>query len=277
MFRTLIALCVLGVPFCLARASARDGQRDIYSNSNLTRRPAEGEEFNFVLSLGGCSGFILAPNVGGSAAHCRKSGSIKSGVALREGRPSDGTIGNTLEIGNVSQYDYWIFEIRWNGGQLPEGAELVPRIQTAEKDLEIGEHWQADSIYTLGFPADISNGELIHSWGYPKTSGSDGRIVNNIALINGNSGGGIWRESDNMLVSIVSGGPHAFQQPGWNNNNWMDPDHWNHGPAMWKVYANSQKLKDIFPDGKNRYLGAERDYEDLSFALPHVALSAWGY
>lgn len=269
MLRTILCFAVL----CTYAYSSTD--RDIYNNSNLTRRPAEGEEFNFALYLGGCSGFILAPNVGGSAAHCRQSGALKSGVALREGRPSDGSIGSTLEIGSVNNYDYWIFEIRWNGGTLPEGSELVPRIQTTQDELEIGDHWKADSIYTLGFPTDISQGKLIHSWGYAKSTGSDGRIVNNIALINGNSGGAILRESDDMLVSVVSGGPHAFNQPGWNNNDWMDPNHWNHGPAMWKVYGNSQRLKDIFPNGENRYLDAAREYEPFKFELPLAALEAW--
>lgn len=118
--RTLIGL---GALLCLSAGAA---QRDVFSNANQTRRPAQNDEFLAALDVRGCAGFLLGPNIGGSAAHCRSSGPIKSGIAMRDGLPADGQIGRTLEIGSVQDLDYWIFEIRWNSGQPPHGVRYVP-------------------------------------------------------------------------------------------------------------------------------------------------------
>jgi len=242
--------------------------RDIFTNTTQTRRPAVNEDFEMALGLGGCAGFLLGPNIGGSAAHCKKSGTLKSGMALRDSLPDDGRIGRTLEIGSAGTYDYWIFEIQWTGGAVPHGMHVIPSIHIEKDQLKVGSNEVADKIFTLGFPVDISHGKLIHSWGYGKSNGTDNWLKNNISLINGNSGGGIWRYSDNMLVSIVSGGPHAFGQPGWNNNDWNDPKHWNVGSAMWKIYQKSPVLKDIFPGGINKF-------KNGIWAMEAVSLAHW--
>ncbi len=226
--------------------------RDIYQNQSETRRKALDSEFEMALDLGGCAGVLIAPTTGLSAAHCKKSGAVRSGIALRDGAVPDGTIVRTLEVGSFQQYDYWIFEIQWKKGELPHGMRVVPFIQTREDDLKMGANDSAEKIYTLGFPQDISNGKLIYSWGYGKKT-SKKNLVNNISLINGNSGGGILKSTDNMLVSIVSGGPHMYGEWGWNNSDWNDSSHWNWGPAMWQVYEKSPLLKSIFPNGKNKY------------------------
>lgn len=250
--------------------AASPSARDIFTNEGETRRPAEDQEFEIALGLNGCAGELIAPNVGLSAAHCKMTGRLKSGVALRDQLGNDGTIGKTIEIGSVQGYDYWIFEIKWTGGSLPAGMRVVPYVQTEKAQVRIGENETADKIFTLGFPADLSQGTLIHSWGYGKKV--DGQsLVNNISLINGNSGGGIWRADDEMLVSVVSGGPHAFGQSGWKNNDWNDESHWNWGPAMYQVYAKSKTLRDIFPGGKNKYLRGEWRLRPLAgMFLPSV-------
>ncbi len=214
------------------------------------------EEHTIALKLKGCAGFLIAPTAGASAAHCQQSGKLKSGIALWKGLPSDGQITRTLERGNPnsSKTDYWIFEIRWLDDQLPEGMRFVPFIQRFADEVTIGPNEIADRIFTLGFPADLSNGKLIFAFGFGKTDGTQGTLINNISLINGNSGGGIFRSEDEMLVSIVSGGPHAFGESGWKDNDWNDSSHWNWGPALWKIYEKSDTLKDIFPNGKNKYV-----------------------
>lgn len=222
-------------------------------------------EFEIALGLGGCAGSLIGPNIGLSAAHCRKTGAISSGMALKRGGQPDGRIVRTLEIGSVATYDYWIFEIQWNGGTLPLGMRVVPFVQRTQEEVRTGPNESSDKIFTLGFPMDIAKGRLIHSWGYGKQWTSDS-LLNNISLINGNSGGIIARESDEMLVSVVSGGPHAFGQPGWKDNDWNDVTHFNNGPAMYQVYATSGVLKQVFPDGKNKFLSAAYVLEMLPLA-----------
>src|SRR5688572_22446197 len=80
--------------FC-ALAHGQEPSWDIFKNEKETRRPARGDEFDMALGLKGCAGFLLAPNVGASAAHCRKSSQtrVKSGQALRDGGDFDGKIG----------------------------------------------------------------------------------------------------------------------------------------------------------------------------------------
>ncbi len=239
--------------------------RDIFTNEKETRRPAQDREFEIALGINGCAGSLIGPNIGLSAAHCKMSGPIKSGMALKRGLPADGRIGKTLEIGSPSKFDYWVFEIQWNAGTMPAGMRLVPSVQREQDELKTGANETSDKIFTLGFPADIAKGKLIHSWGYGKQWSTDS-LINNISLINGNSGGIIARESDEMLVSIVSGGPHAFGQPGWKGNDWNDASHFNVGPAMYLTYASSTVLKQIFPGGKNKFLSAQFVLEMLPLA-----------
>ena len=246
--------------FLILSLSAKAGTvatRDVFSNVDQTRHPAQGSEFYLGLYVGGCGGCMLTPTIGLSAGHCHDvQPTIQSGVALRDGTGPDGRITRTIEWQSPdSGFDYWIFEVSWNGGGLPAGQRLVPEIQTSQAELQIGDNATSDRIYTLGFPGDVSNGtQLFYSWGYPKSPGTDKIITNNISLINGNSGGCIMRESDNLLVSIVSGGPHALGDSGWNGADWNDSSHWNQGPALWQLYPSSSTFKNVFPNGKNRYL-----------------------
>lgn len=241
---------------------------DIFMNERETRRYATFSEHSYALKLNGCAGFLIGPKIGASAAHCYQTGEITSGPAMRTGKTPDGKIGRTYELGSYREYDYWVFEIDWNSGQAPEGIEVVPLMQIRKDDLRTGENAFADRIYTLGFPADVSHGRLIHSWGYGKTDGTEKDtprwIVNNISLINGNSGGGIFRESDRMLVSVVSGGPHRFGQTGWKENDWNDKTHWNWGPAMYQVYEKSAIFQAVFINGHNRFLNGVWRFDQFS-------------
>ena len=130
-------------------------------------------------------------------------------------------------------------------------------------ELLVGDNNTAEAIYTLGFPQDISHGKLVLSWGYGKSDGENGKLTNNISLINGNSGGGILRLRDKMLVSIVSSGPHRFGEEGWKDNDWNDPKHWNWGPSIWKWYGQSRVLSTLYPQGLSRYYKPKWEFETL--------------
>src|SRR5690606_38179013 len=84
-------------------------------------------------------------------------------------------------------------------------------------------------------------------------------------VINGNSGGGIWRKSDKMLMGLANYGEHQLGQSGWDNSSAESGNH-NSGPAMWAIYANSRTLKDVFPGGRNRY-AANDGGSDLYVAI----------
>lgn len=199
-----------------------------------------------------------------SAAHCVNAGSeIRSSVALRDGLPPDGRVGKHLENGASKGYDLWIFEVVWENKPYPKGIKIVQHVQTSRGEIRVGDNNTADAIYTLGFPADISNGKLVLSWGYGKTDGESGRMMNNISLINGNSGGMIMRLKDKLLVSLVSGGPHRFGEDGWKDNDWNDQKHWNWGPAIWKWYAHSKVLQTLYPKGVSRYYNPKWEFETI--------------
>src|SRR5690606_13636937 len=67
------------------------------------------------------------------------------------------------------------------------------------------------------------------------------------------SGGPVYRSSDQMLVSLTNDGPRPMGQPGWNRSNKDRSQDWNFGIGLWEIYARSKILKDIFPNGKNRF------------------------
>jgi hypothetical protein len=75
----------------------------------------------------------------------------------------------------------------------------------------------------------------------------------NIGTINGNSGGAVWKWPEMMLVSQTNFGRHSYGQVGWNNNNPEDQNAWNGGSRMDVIYKQSELLKQVFPDGKNKF------------------------
>jgi len=191
-----------------------------------------------------------------SANHCspRAGARYKSGYADAKGLSADIIVSQVIESG--ADLDYAIMKIRWTNGY-PRNQNFPPLIATKSTDLKFGRDLNSgDELFTVGYPQDKFN-----SWGATYAEGrakvSQGnRLFYDIGIINGNSGGGVWRKSDKMLVSLTNGGSRAFGQAGWDSSSIATGTNWNFGPPIWVVYGRSKILQDIFPGGRNRYATA---------------------
>lgn len=239
-------------------AETKSQLNDIYTNDAETRRDATTEESSWTISLGGCSGSAISAKYILTANHCRPAAgaSYKSGAAIAAGKPADIKAVRVAE--RNSNLDYSIVEIRWVSGSPTPGQKYSPKISTSADDLAMGTDAVATKLETVGFPIDRQQ-RVTHAFGFSKKY-SGNNLEYNIGSINGNSGGAVWRAEDKMLVSMTNFGPHSYNQPGWRDNNPENPNAWNGGSAMYKVYAQSALLKTLFPDGVN---AAADDQGDL--------------
>jgi V8-like Glu-specific endopeptidase len=227
-------------------------------NGGERRHKATSDERLWTISMNGCTGHLIAPDYMMSANHCQPQAGAQytSGAAMVKGQQNDVTV---LEVEEADgTYDYSIMHIKWRSGQKPPEQRFPSLIATKAGDLKPSRaHGAGDEIFTVGFPGDKTR-----TWGATYSEGrakqaSDGHLYYDMGIINGNSGGGVWRKSDHMLVSLTNGGAMILGQAGWDQANVDDANRWNFGPAMWEVYARSQRLQDLFPNGKNRFDGAD--------------------
>jgi V8-like Glu-specific endopeptidase len=246
------------------------------ARGNSRRHPADNEQKLWTITMSGCTGHLISPDYMMSAAHCspKPGARYKSGYAIGRGQSSDITVTQVVETG--ADLDYAIMKISWANGY-PKDQKFPPSIATKESDVTFGTAESAgDELFTVGFPQD-----KFGSWGATYAEGRakiarGGRLYYNIGIINGNSGGGVWRKSDKMLVSLTNGGAHAFGQSGWDTANASSSANWNFGPTIWTVYARSEILKDIFPGGRNRFTGTtdEPVSKDISVLIGEADQSA---
>lgn len=217
------------------------------------RHKATDEERLWTVSLGGCSASLLSSDYLITAHHCgiKVNKKATSGYCLNNGCRNDITITESLD--KDRGLDFHIFKIRWKNGKMPEGQKFPPSILTDDNDLKTGKKiGEGDEIFTVGFPADKTSWGATFAKGRLKTKDSS-YISYNIGIINGNSGGAVWRIEDKMLVGLTNHGPHAMGMPGWDKNKLDDPKAWNGGTNMAVAYKKSKVLQEIFPNGKNRY------------------------
>lgn len=227
---------------------------------NARRHPASDTEKLWTILMPGCTGHLIAPNLMMTANHCTPAAGERytSGYALTQGRKNDITAAQLVESSSV--HDYAILKITWDGGSAPRQQKFPPLIATSPTDVEVSRgEGGGDALYTVGFPGDKRG-----TWGATYSEGhakavQSGRLVYNIGIINGNSGGGVWRKRDNMLVSLTNGGPNNLGQGDWNSASSTNANNWNFGAAMWEAYADSATLKDVFPGGRNRYATSAPD------------------
>lgn len=221
------------------------------------RRKASAEEMTWTINMNGCTGHLISPDLMMTANHCSPSvgASYKSGAALAAGGQSDIQVVDVVE--RDAGMDFAVLAITWSSGSAPTNQKYPPLIATSASDVVASaESGRGDEIFTVGFPGDKSG-----TWGATYSEGQLKRISSptvayNMGIINGNSGGGVWRKKDFMLVSLTNNGPRMLGMPGWDSQDVDDSSAWNFGVGMWEAYAASSTLRDVFPNGKNRFVKA---------------------
>jgi len=254
-----VFIAIAAVNACGEQTSSKLG--DIYENDAQTRRHANPDEIIWTVDFNGCTGSMLSAKYALTASHCSPSSGrkAKSGSALLRAQSADMIVQQVVE--SSSNHDYAIVEIRWIEGTPPADQKYSPFISTKAEDLKFGKDAEATKLLTVGFPVD-KDFDVTYAEGYAKKY-STNSLYYNIGTINGNSGGPVWRAEDHMLVSLTNFGSHAHGQPGWNHNDPENPNAWNGGTAFYKVFAQSETLRRLFPGGNNMYVDDSGNLELL--------------
>lgn len=259
VIKNISKLPLVGIAFLITscgQETAKNSQLgDIFSadNNPERRHKATKEELLWTVNVGGCSGSIIAPEYLLTADHCRPrpNRSYQSGSSIANNSGKDITSVEIVESNR--RFDYSIVKIKWKNGKKPSDQKIPKLILTKSDGVKVSvNEGEGDEIFSVGFPVDKN------SWGATFAKGrlksfSGTNIKYNMGIINGNSGGAAWRTSDNMLVSLTNNGPHMHGEPGWDNNDINDSRAWNWGANMGQIYQQSKILKEIFPNGVNKY------------------------
>jgi len=252
---TTFALILL-VASCLPPGASNT--KDIFAadegegDGNERRHKARATEIVWTIAMSRCTGHLISPEYMMTANHCnvRVGEKFTSGYAQSQDKRNDIKIVQVTE--KSSTMDYAILKISWANGY-PKQQKFPPLLAISADDIKVSkEIGEGDELFTVGYPIDKRRTwNATYSEGRAKKSTK--KLYYNIGTINGSSGGGVWRKSDKMLVSLTNGGSANYGQSGWNRNKSDSEYHWNRGIGMWEVYAVSKTLQDIFPNGKNRF------------------------
>lgn len=255
MWKYLLVVCML-VSCKLAglNPGVNSDLDNIYLEDDSTsrRRKATASELLKIVKLRGCTGHLLHTSYLMTAAHCkiRAGDRYSSGSAIvNRSEPKDIKIEEIVETN--SSLDYVIARISWANG-FPKDQKFTTLISTSQSDISFSKTPESgDEIITIGYSADkASQWGATYSEGRLKTFDKT-NLLYNAASINGNSGGGVWKKSNGMLVSLTNGGPQSINSPGWNSSSKDNEAAWNRGVALWVAYANSDTLKELFPNGQS--------------------------
>lgn len=190
-----------------------------------------------------------------TAAHCKPEVGQKStsGLRMLSGKGEDLIVRKIIE--SSSELDYAIMEVEWLQ-PMPSEQKFPPFIAIDPNEVLTDENYgsNADFIFSVGFPIDKAN-----VWPVTYAEGLARHIYNNtllydIGVINGNSGGGILKKDNNMLIGVVSKGNKVFDEAGWNKNDVSDPNSWNLLTPTWEIYKVSPVLQALYPKGKHHQL-----------------------
>lgn len=241
---------------------------DIYlaDNDPERRHKATAEEILWTIKMNGCTASMLTPEYVLTADHCsvRLGDKFISGSALLaagDGPEPEGDIEVVEFVEKDWKYDYAVIKIKWLNaeGKMPANQKMPSGIATKREDYVVSKNAdEGDHVFTVGFPADK------RKWGATFAKGQlkehkDQYVRYNVGIINGNSGGPIYRISDELLITQTNGGPRAMGMPGWKDNDVNDPKAWNLGGILAEVFHNSEILQKLYPEGKNPHYKKKDD------------------
>ncbi|NRA68512.1 MAG: trypsin-like peptidase domain-containing protein [Pseudobacteriovorax sp.] len=178
-----------------------------------------------------------------------------SGFALTDSTPF--TIKKVIE--SYEDLDIAVIEYAWPYDQPPKNLSYVRSY--ARLDELSYQSSSATEIVTMGFPADRQKKATI-ALGFLKDYKtvdpfSVDHLYFNAGAAPGQSGGPIFQADNQVLVGVLTGGPHAPWQPEFTNNNPEDSLSWNWGILFADVVDRSPLLQEIFINGINRFVNSD--------------------
>ncbi|RZA26250.1 MAG: trypsin-like serine protease [Proteobacteria bacterium] len=259
-----IVLCAFSAVGCGTRTSSE--MKNIYKEDQdgVRRRDAKAEEMRYALSFGGCTYSLIAQNYAITAAHCsEESGALgTSGAAMAAGQKEakDVQLDSLIESGLGS--DYKIYKIKWTSKKYMKAQHIWTKFALKKSAVKLSiKPAKGDAVSTVGFPYD-GEGQAIVSTGFlkkvsnyivdPYSEIEGSGLYFNAGITGGNSGGPLFRASDETLLGLtVSGDTPSYYSPNRPESSWSadENDVWNIATPIWVVHEKSQAFRSIVQGG----------------------------
>ncbi len=257
----LLLVLSVGISLAACKPKSNSSLKNIYSedassraSGNSRRHSATENEATWAVDAACGSAILLDASHLLQAAHCDPQVGEKysSGLAIIEGRKDDIVARKLLETN--ADLDFVIVEIEWLDS-LPDKQKFPPYIAIDDSEVLFGaETDQGDFLFTVGFPNDKDKiWPVTYAEGQAKYLRQQ-TLFYDVGVINGNSGGPLFKKDNNMLVGLVTGGANEYEAKGWDQSDRSDPQVWNKATPTWEIYKVSPVLRSLFPDGKHHTL-----------------------